>query len=397
MKQPLISIIVPVYNAAPYLSKCLDSISGQTYNKLEIICIDDGSTDNSAEILNQYASKDSRIIVITQENAGQSAARNAALDIAKGEWIMGIDSDDWVEPDTCEYFVNKIQNSDAKLVLYGLEYYNGTQNKVTYKTSYEEGEYTPTPLFISTVGNWFCNKIWHRGIIDKDHHRLPTNLWWEDNVFFYEIAPYLDKILLLPDIKYHYMRYDDGESTLDKAANFHPKVMDGLKAVEMVLEYYKKYPLPAGMELTPSLFLQKLYNLFIINNIKLEQQEEAWNRLRKMVDEHNLLDDIRALPNLSLQYNLPPLALAALAKLYSKRDEVNTLRGQANNIREQLELAVNYKRLLKLYRITQLKCLFSWGKRRKKYKERKQKLKSLLRKARSFNMSGWNKLKKLYR
>ena len=97
MNSDLISIVVPVYNTEKYLPKCLDSLLGQTYKNLEIICINDGSTDGSLQILEDYAKQDNRIIVLSQENAKQGAARNRGLDIAKGEYVTFVDSDDWIE------------------------------------------------------------------------------------------------------------------------------------------------------------------------------------------------------------------------------------------------------------------------------------------------------------
>lgn len=96
---PKVSIIVPVYNVENYLRKCLDSLINQTLKNIEIICINDGSTDNSLSILEEYASKDERIIVINQENAGVSSARNRGLEIATGEYIAFVDADDSVTPD----------------------------------------------------------------------------------------------------------------------------------------------------------------------------------------------------------------------------------------------------------------------------------------------------------
>ena len=93
----MISIIVPVYNAAPYLPQCLDSLVNQTYRDIEIICVNDGSTDNSLDILKAYAERDSRILVIHQENQGLSDARNKGLKNARGEWVMFVDSDDWID------------------------------------------------------------------------------------------------------------------------------------------------------------------------------------------------------------------------------------------------------------------------------------------------------------
>lgn len=97
--QPLITVIVPVYNVEKYLRRCLDSIIRQTYQNLEILCIDDGSIDNSGEICEQYAARDARIKVIHQENQGLSTARNRGLDAAEGEYIAFVDSDDYILED----------------------------------------------------------------------------------------------------------------------------------------------------------------------------------------------------------------------------------------------------------------------------------------------------------
>ena len=102
---PKISVIVPVYNVEKYLARCLDSIINQTLADIEIICINDGSTDNSLEILNDYAKKDSRIKIIDQTNAGLSCARNAGMQIAQGEYIGFVDSDDWIDLDFYEKLV----------------------------------------------------------------------------------------------------------------------------------------------------------------------------------------------------------------------------------------------------------------------------------------------------
>lgn len=111
-----ISVIVPVYNVEEYLRESLDSIVNQTFQELEIICVNDGSTDSSLEILKEYAGKDSRIKIINQENQGQGAARNNAIEIATGEYLGFVDPDDWIEPDMYEKAYNAIKNTDLDFV-----------------------------------------------------------------------------------------------------------------------------------------------------------------------------------------------------------------------------------------------------------------------------------------
>ena len=111
-----ISIIIPVYNVEKYLEKCLDSVVGQTYANLEIVCVNDGSKDGSLAILEEYARKDSRVKLISRENRGMSRTRNDALDVATGEWIMFLDSDDWIDGCTCEKAMEAAVEHNADVV-----------------------------------------------------------------------------------------------------------------------------------------------------------------------------------------------------------------------------------------------------------------------------------------
>ena len=117
-EQPLISVIIPVYNVERYLAQCLDSVINQTYSNLEIICVNDGTRDSSREILEQYAQTDKRVVVIDQENRGLSGARNTGLKHVHGKYIMFVDSDDWIELDTCEKTVKAAEKYDVDLVMW---------------------------------------------------------------------------------------------------------------------------------------------------------------------------------------------------------------------------------------------------------------------------------------
>ena len=130
-----VSVIVPVYNVEKYLTRCLDSIVGQTYKNLEIICVNDGSPDNSAEILVRYAKKDERIILISQENQGLSGARNAGLEVATGEYTVFVDSDDWIEYNTIETAVNAAENDKVEMVMwtYVREFRSHSEKKTIFE------------------------------------------------------------------------------------------------------------------------------------------------------------------------------------------------------------------------------------------------------------------------
>lgn len=132
MIKPKISIIIPCYNVEKYLPKCLDSIVNQTYTNLEIICVIDGSPDNSLMICNKYAKEDSRIVVIKQENQGLSGARNTGIKASNGEYIMFVDSDDWIKINTCEKVVSRLNKYDYDLIIWSYirEFSNSQKEKM---------------------------------------------------------------------------------------------------------------------------------------------------------------------------------------------------------------------------------------------------------------------------
>lgn len=117
---PLVSVIIPVYNVEKYLHRCVDSVSLQTYTNLEIILVDDGSTDHCPEMCDDLAKKDSRIVVVHKSNGGLSTARNSGLDCAKGEYICFVDSDDWIANDTVEYLLSLFQRYSVDMVEAGM-------------------------------------------------------------------------------------------------------------------------------------------------------------------------------------------------------------------------------------------------------------------------------------
>lgn len=124
MQQPLISIIIPVYNAEKFIRQCLESVINQTYSNLEVICINDGSLDNSIGILKEYKMKDNRIVIIDKQNEGVSEARNTGINFATGDFIMFVDSDDWIDGTTCEDAIKAINryNSDICFFNYVREF-----------------------------------------------------------------------------------------------------------------------------------------------------------------------------------------------------------------------------------------------------------------------------------
>ena len=183
--EPKISVIIPIYNTAAYLPRCLDSILRNTYQSLEIICVNDGSTDDSAVILERYAAADSRIIAVNQENAGVSAARNTGLDMATGDFIAFVDSDDWVHPQYFEVLINVQVASEADVVV--CDYLTASGDADSYCDVSAGNAYMvyPSPykaLQIGSVRRLTWGRIYSRNCVGSCTFRHELS-WGEDTDF----------------------------------------------------------------------------------------------------------------------------------------------------------------------------------------------------------------------
>lgn len=200
----MISVIIPVYNVEPYLRKCLDSVVNQTYKDLEILIIDDGSTDGSGSICDEYAS-DQRVHVFHTENRGLSCARNLGLDEAKGEWIGFVDSDDWIEPDMYEVLIDRALETGADVVECGVfwEYPEKTVEQVRKELSMS-GMEAIEKLLHRELYNAVWNKLWKCQCFD--HIRFPAGRICEDIATTYLVFSAVNCVNSSSACKYHYLR-----------------------------------------------------------------------------------------------------------------------------------------------------------------------------------------------
>lgn len=209
--QELISVIVPVYNVEKYLKKCIKSIMSQSYTNLEIILINDGSTDNSGKICDELKEQDKRIKVIHKSNGGLSDARNAGLKIANGKYIGFVDSDDYIAEDMFEtlYNINKKYNSDISIV----SFYEIYKDKVIgVRDSKKLQELTKIDamkeLLIDTnIQSYAWNKLFRRELFEG--LEFPTNKNFEDIATTLLLFEKANKVVLLEKPKYYYVRRDD--------------------------------------------------------------------------------------------------------------------------------------------------------------------------------------------
>ncbi|MBR4473718.1 MAG: glycosyltransferase family 2 protein [Oscillospiraceae bacterium] len=215
---PQISVIVPVYNVEPYLRRCVDSILAQTFTDFELILVDDGSTDRSGAICDAFAQRDLRVRVIRQENGGQSSARNAGLDAARGTYICFIDSDDSVSKDLLEKAIHPLLNGAELSVFQHCEIFpKGLENESEYipgdiaiHDQQERLEFIVSQLLQGKIG-WGMGRMFRREIIEKNHIRFIDNrkIFAEDLCFSLYYCIFVSKISVIPDVLYHYYVRDD--------------------------------------------------------------------------------------------------------------------------------------------------------------------------------------------
>ncbi len=210
---PTVSIIIPVYNAQEYLRRCVESVLGQEYTDFELILVDDGSQDSSGAICEEYAQRDPRVRVIHKENEGVSAARNLAMENARGRWLQFADSDDWVTPDATKLMVRLAEEEGCDLVI--SDFYRVAGERVSQKGDIEEdGALTREQFAAHMMENpadfyygvlW--NKLYRRELIRKHRLRMnPDISWCEDFMFNLEYIRYAERFCALRAPVYYYVK-----------------------------------------------------------------------------------------------------------------------------------------------------------------------------------------------
>ncbi len=211
--EPLVSVIVPVYNAAEYIERCVHSIVNQVYRNIELILVDDGSSDGTADLLDSYAKADPRIVVSHRENAGVSASRNHALDLARGEYVQFADSDDWLTPDSTMSLVRAAVEKNCDLVI--ADFYRVSGKKLSQKGDIDEDGVMNRVEFASCMVDnpadfyygvlW--NKLYRRSIIEEHQLRMDTSIsWCEDFLFNLEYIRWAETFYALQLPVYYYVK-----------------------------------------------------------------------------------------------------------------------------------------------------------------------------------------------
>ena len=239
-----ISIIIPVYNVEPYIKKCLDSIINQTHTNLEILCINDGSTDSSGKICDEYAMKDNRIKVFHQHNQGVSAARNVGLNNFTGDYIGFVDSDDWIEPDMYETLYNLVKHNDVPVGV--VNYFMDTDTQSLAMTNLKEIEaeritqenmllYTFKREYYRGFNSILCNKILSSKIFNN------RNLLFNERIEYGEDTLLCTMILLTQDCMgayadkplYHYYQRTSSALRINGSVDYK---IEGLNIYKLIIK-----------------------------------------------------------------------------------------------------------------------------------------------------------------
>ena len=242
--RPMVSIIVPIYNAEQYLRRCVDSILNQEYTDFELLLVNDGSTDASGDICEEYGDRDPRVIVIQKENTGVSDSRNRALDRARGKYLQFLDSDDWITPDATRLFVRAAEEYGCDMVI--SDFYRVVGERLSPKGDIEEeGVLTREEFAAHMMENpadfyygvlW--NKLYRRDIVEEHNLRMDTDInWCEDFMFNLEYIRYAKVFYALHAPIYYYVKRKG--SLASQGINISKTVKMKLNVFEYYNNFYK--------------------------------------------------------------------------------------------------------------------------------------------------------------
>lgn len=285
MTIPLISIIVAIYNVEDYLAKCIESILNQTYTNIELILVVDGSHDGSLNICQAYAAKDSRITIVQKENGGQSTARNAGLEIARGEYVGFVDGDDWIEPEMYQTLYDLMVKNDADIVQCGWHIANDMGNIVNDNpTSFYENFTSddaldelilPTDKHINTS---VCSKLFRRKIVENC--RFSPVRAYEDDEFIFRTVGGARKIVCIDTPLYDY--FNRANSTMTARFNINKVALVTIQ--DNICRYIKtRYPKRFN-EAQKTLCSKQFYILHCLwSNAAIEGAPEAAKKLQEEI------------------------------------------------------------------------------------------------------------------
>lgn len=296
-----VSVIVPVYNVKEYLPCCLESCMKQTLYDIEIICVDDGSTDGSGELLDVYKELDPRFQVIHKPNGGLSSARNAGCDAATGQWIMYLDSDDYLEENACERIWIESMEGDTDIVIFGSKTFpnipkaDAWYDSVLHVQSRRFNEFTPDVLFSTPGARPF---VWRQAFSSEFLKETGIRFdeeakFGEDLIYQMKAFPMATHFAFISDELYHYRWYRE-DSLMGKLKNQpDEKMKQHILMVEEITRYWKEKELLDRYSVE---YVDWLLNFIVpdLTNLKMEQSSTFAAALKSLIEKYGL---DQAIPN----------------------------------------------------------------------------------------------------
>lgn len=287
MSKGLISVIIPCYNLEGYIRKCIDSILGQTYKNLEVIAIDDGSTDRTPDLLAEYAAKDDRVVILRQENSGAGAASNRGIEAARGEFIAFVDNDDWIEPEMYERLHRAMTANDADIAVCNFNLVYEDHTDCCYSSMRNQ-----TVDIQDDVYGYFCrfcacpkpnNYVWTRlykaELVKKSGVRYEEFRLGADTLFNFKLLPDIRRTSFIKDGLYNYVqRGDSSVYTMAKKRNIAEIYADGFEALA---DYYVSRNLDEFCRVLPIHAYTRLRSVFFYSRLAGLSDDEILLNLRK--------------------------------------------------------------------------------------------------------------------
>lgn len=254
-KQPLISVILPIYNVGTYLGKCLESICGQTWENWELICVDDGSTDHTRDLAQRYAEIDRRIRVYQQKHGGVSTARNLGLSYAAGKYVLFVDGDDWLNLEMLRVLAEEAEKSRADMVVCSARIMENEKEVQDGRADWLKKSLAVRGHMVhlenekerwrilDESGTWpfLWNKMIRREVLEEYSIRFSSGLaLGEDGLFIQIVCQYIDTIAFVPDVLYYYRWQRRDSATMRLGQQKENQFMEHMKVFREMLKFWQK-------------------------------------------------------------------------------------------------------------------------------------------------------------
>ncbi len=378
-EHPLVSIVVPIYKVERYLKQCVDSILGQNLKNMEVILVDDGSPDGCPALVDEYAAKDSRVVAIHQPNGGYGKAVNTGIARASAPYIGIIESDDWIEPTMYDKLYNRAKETGAELTRCTFYYYNSHKSRCRQNKIYSQpkSDYLDAPDGVFAVQDWELIHFLHPSIwaclyeanLLKSVPFIESVGSYQDVPFFFEITAKAKGISVVKEPLVHYrMEPNQGSSMKDTGK----RQLTYLDMAEATWEVMVKYNL---IETMREVFYYRITtsHLWRMANIQAEFKKEYFDRV------HKLFKPIMNDEAFQWKYFNENEQMRVLLLGVSPDYNSYILNNNIYSSGARSEAFTCYSTILREYYWCKLKCFFSFGKRKEKYKSKRLELKNRIR------------------